>query len=169
MPPTSAIPGFYWLVFGWYEPLLTICGFFGAVIDPKQAHDQQAPWPPGGPPDVMPLATRVTILQLAHVTGLLGLINIFVLFSCRKYLSAHPALQEKVVGALLFPLLVGDFLHIAITLWALGDSRWHITQWGGILWVTILSGFSLMIPRIMWHMGIGRYVDTRDGRTTKRA
>jgi len=168
MPPTSAIPGLYWLIFGLYEPLLTIAGFFGVVLDPKKAHDQQAPWPLSGPPDAMPLATRVTILQLAHVAGLLGLINAFVLSACRKYLVAHPAIQEKVVGALLLPLLLGDFLHIGITLWALGDSRWDVTQWGVLLWITMLTGISLMVPRVMWHMGVGRYVDGRDGRTTKK-
>lgn len=148
--------------------MLTIVGFFAVLLDPKQAYDQQAPWPEGGPPDVMPLATRVTILQLAHVGGLMGLINIFVLSACRKYLVAYPAIQEKVVRALLIPLLLGDVLHISITLWALGDSRWDVTKWGMLLWITIVTGFSLMIPRVMWHMGVGRYVDGRDGRATKK-
>lgn len=117
----------------------------------------------------MPLATRVTLLQLGHVAGLLGLLNFFVLSACRKYLFSQPALQEKIVGALLKPLLLGDFLHIAITLWALGDSRWDIANWGGILWITVVTGLSLMIPRISWHMGIGRYVDARDRNIGKTA
>ncbi|KZT12501.1 uncharacterized protein LAESUDRAFT_689068 [Laetiporus sulphureus 93-53] len=165
--PSTALPTFYWLVFGVYEPLLTSLGFMGAVFDPKRTYDQQAPWPAGGPPDAMPLATRVTILQLGHVAGLLGLLNFFVLSACRKYLASQPALQEKIVGALLKPLLLGDFLHIGITLWALGDSRWDIASWGGVLWITIVTGFSLMIPRITWHLGIGRYVERRDGRPGK--
>ncbi|KAH9844256.1 uncharacterized protein C8Q71DRAFT_696888 [Rhodofomes roseus] len=166
--PSTALPTFYFAVFGLYEPLLTILGFMGAVLDPKTTHDQQAPWPAGGPPVDMPLATRVTILQLGHVAGLLGLLNFFVLSACRKYLYSQPALQEKIVGALLKPLLLGDFLHIGITLWALGDSRWDVASWGGILWITVVTGFSLMIPRITWHLGIGRYVDNRDGYPAKK-
>lgn len=87
-----------------------------------------------------------------------------MLWAARKHLWSQPAIQEKVVGALLTPLLLGDFLHIVLTLWALGEGRWNISQWEGILWITIASGFTLMIPRIAWHLGIGRYVEARDGR-----
>lgn len=34
-PPATALPWGYWLVFGLYEPLLAICGFVGALADPK--------------------------------------------------------------------------------------------------------------------------------------
>lgn len=169
MAPKSAIPTFYWIMFAWYEPMLTTFGFLGALADPKQVHDQQAPWPAGGPPKEMPLATQVTILQLAHTTLLLGFINIAVLWACRKYLSSHLALQEKIVGALLAPLLLADFLHIGITLWALGDNRWDVANWGGILWITIVTGISLMVPRVTWHMGIGRYMHSRDGVSDKKS
>lgn len=36
MTPTSAIPTFYYVLFGIYEPLLTVTGFLGAVVDPKK-------------------------------------------------------------------------------------------------------------------------------------
>ena len=103
----------------------------------------------------------MTTLQLAHVCGLIGLINVFVLRAARRYLSNQPALQEKIVGALLMPLLIGDVLHLVVTLWALGDVRWNFSEWSGMLWATVFLGFSLMIPRIAWHLGIGRYVDAR--------
>lgn len=32
-----------------------------------------------------------------------------------------------------------------------------------MVWATMLLGLSIMIPRICWHLGIARYVDTRDG------
>lgn len=35
MAPSSALPPFYWFVFGLYEPFLTFCGFLGALRDPK--------------------------------------------------------------------------------------------------------------------------------------
>ena len=116
--------------------------------------------PPEGP---LPRATIVTLFQLAHTVGLLGFINFFVLWTARRHLWSYPAIQEKVVQALLLPLLLGDFLHIALTIWALGEDRWNVSQWEGMLWITIISGLTLMIPRMAWHLGIGRYVESRDG------
>ena len=92
----------------------------------------------------------------------MGLINFSLLRTARRYLSNQPAIQEKIIGALLMPLLIGDVLHLVVTLWALGDVRWNFSQWSGMLWATVVTGFSLMIPRITWHLGIGRYKDSRD-------
>ena len=125
----------------------------------------QAPWPSYiMPPQRLPLATKVTVVQLAHVCGLLGLVNVFLLRAVRQYLSGQPILQEKIVSALLTPLLIGDVLHIVLTLWALGDVRWNVSEWTVVIWATVLIGLSLLIPRITWHMGIGRYMESRDGR-----
>jgi len=145
--------------------MLTTMGFVGTLLDPTKTHNLQAPWPPHVvPPADLPLATRVTIVQLAHVCGLLGLVNFSLLRATRRYLSNQPALQEKIVGALLMPLLIGDIAHLVLTLWVLGDDRWNFSQWSGMLWGTVFLGFSLLIPRIAWHLGIGRYVDSRDGK-----
>ncbi|KAF8897593.1 hypothetical protein BD779DRAFT_1465741 [Infundibulicybe gibba] len=153
--PTSAIPDFYYFCFAAYEPFLT-------------THDAQAPWPAGlPPPDELPRATRVTILQLAHVCALIGVVNYFVLSAARRHLHANPALQEKIVFSLLAPLLVGDVLHLYVTLWALGDLKWDVWNWSPMLWTTIILGLTLMVPRVAWHMGIGRYVDRRDGQLGK--
>ena len=70
----------------------------------------------------------MTVLQLAHVCGLLGVLNFFVLSAARKHLHSHVALQEKIVGALLTPLVVGDFLHLYVTLWALGEHKWEVRK-----------------------------------------
>lgn len=130
---------------------------------------QQAPWPEGIlPEDPLPKATLVTMLQLAHIVGLLGTINVFVLWTARKHLWSQPAIQEKVVSALLTPLLFGDFLHIGLTLWALGEERWNVGQWDGILWVTIVTGLTLLVPRIAWHLGMGRYMEARDGQIERK-
>lgn len=163
-PPQSAIPGFYYAVFGFYEPFLTLLGLAGTLVDPKRTHDAQAPWPNGAPPmSPLPLASLVTLVQLAHVCALLGLMNIFMLSTARKYLYSQPVLQEKIVGALLTPLMIGDVVHLYVTLWALGPERWNVKQWSPVLWSTLLTGLTLMVPRIAWHLGIGRYVDKRDG------
>lgn len=164
MPAKSAIPDFYYFCFGAYEPFLTIVGFLGALVDPLSAHNSQAPWSTDVPPyQTLPTATLVTILQLAHVCALLGCINLFVFSAVRKHLPNNPALQEKIVFSLMTPLLIGDLFHMWLTIWALGDQRWNFTSWSPMLWTTVILGFSLMIPRICWHLGIGRYVDSRDG------
>ena len=125
----------------------------------------QAPWPSHiSPPQQLPLATRVTVVQLSHVCGLLGLINFFLLRAARRHLSTQPILQEKIVAGLLTPLVIGDVLHIAFTLWALGDVRWNFSEWTVVVWLTVLIGLALLVPRIAWHMGMGRYMDSRDGR-----
>jgi hypothetical protein len=186
MSYTSAIPDVYYAIFAFYEPFLTILGLIGTFCDPKsvscnsnqfnlsfnsslppQAHDQQAPWPFDEPPDSLPRATLVTIMQLAHVCALLGIVNIFVLTAARQHLSTQPALQEKIVASLLTPLMIGDVLHLYVTLWALGDERWQVAKWGAVLWSTVVLGFSLMIPRLAWHLGIGRFVYKRDGHPEK--
>ncbi|KIK06647.1 hypothetical protein K443DRAFT_673931 [Laccaria amethystina LaAM-08-1] len=170
MTQKSAIPDFYYFCFAAYEPFLTTIGFLGACADPTSAHNSQASWPTGALPfDVLPRATLVTTLQLAHVCALIGVINCFVLTAARKHLQDNPALQEKIVFSLLTPLLIGDLFHLVVTLWALGDQKWDFGNWSPMLWTTILLGLSLMIPRIAWHLGIARYVDKRDGLSHKAA
>lgn len=105
----------------------------------------------------------MTVIQLAHVCALIGVVNLFVLTAARRHLQSQPALQEKIVFSLLAPLLVGDFLHLYVTLWALGEQKWDVWSWSPMLWTTIVLGSTLMIPRIAWHLGVGRYVDSRDG------
>ncbi|KAF9057623.1 hypothetical protein BJ165DRAFT_1520989 [Panaeolus papilionaceus] len=161
----SAIPDFYYFCFGAYEPFLTTLGFLGSLVDPIAAHNSQAAWPRGvAPPTHLARATLVTLLQLAHACALLGFVNLFVLSAVRTHLKDQPALQEKIVFALLTPLLMGDIFHLLITLWALGDQKWDFASWSPMLWTTFILGLTLMIPRICWHLGIGRYVDSRDGR-----
>ncbi|KAG6378769.1 hypothetical protein JVT61DRAFT_13044 [Boletus reticuloceps] len=92
----------------------------------------------------------------------MGLLNIFVLTTARQHLASQPALQEKIVRALFIPLLIGDIMHLYVTLWALGDDRWDVSHWSPMLCVTVVLGISLMIPRVMWHLGVWRYVDARD-------
>ncbi|PPQ94008.1 hypothetical protein CVT25_009856 [Psilocybe cyanescens] len=164
MPPKSAIPDFYYFCFGAYEPFLTTIGFLGALADPLTAHNSQAPWTAEVPAyQVLPTATLVTILQLAHVCALLGFVNLFVLSAVRKHLNKTPDVQEKIVFSLLTPLLMGDIFHMWLTFWALGDQKFNFQSWTPMLWTTVTLGFSLMIPRIYWHLGIGRYVHSRDG------
>lgn len=78
-------------------------------------------------------------------------------------MKGMPVLQEKILFSLFTPLLLGDIFHIGLTFWALGDQKLNVSSWSPMLWTTFILGFSLMIPRVCWHLGIGRYVDVRDG------
>ncbi|KAF8914694.1 hypothetical protein CPB85DRAFT_1297880 [Mucidula mucida] len=165
----SALPDFYYFVFAAYEPLLCIIGFLGTLADPKSTHDGQAPWTLDvHPPDTLPRASLVTIIQLAHVCALMGVVNFFVLTAVRRHLSANPALQEKLVFSLLCPLLMGDIMHLYLTLWSQGDHKWDVFNWSPMLWATVGIGFTLIVPRVFWHLGIGRYMDSRDSYLLKQ-
>ncbi|KAF9652200.1 hypothetical protein BDM02DRAFT_232129 [Thelephora ganbajun] len=157
----SAIPTVYYAVFAIYEPFLCVAGMVGAFFDPVKTHNMNGPWPVGAaPPESLPAATTVTVLQLAHTCALLGIINFFVINAIRGLRS--PALQEKMATSLFTPLLVSDVSHILVTLYGIGDLRWNVDEWPSIVWITIITGLTLLIPRICWHLGIGRYVDSRD-------
>jgi hypothetical protein len=106
----------------------------------------------------------VTITQLAHACALLGLVNYFALTAARTHLASQPVVQEKIVCALLTPLLIGDVFHMVITVYALGDGRWDFAHYTSTLWMIFIFGFGLLIPRTMWHMGIGRFMEKRDGK-----
>jgi hypothetical protein len=51
--------------------------------------------------------------------------------------------------SLLAPLLVTDFSHILVTLYGIGDTRWNIDEWPSIVWITIITGLTLLIPRFV--------------------
>ncbi|TRM67757.1 hypothetical protein BD626DRAFT_564663 [Schizophyllum amplum] len=161
MAPASAVPDVYYYIFGLYEPVLAFLGFIGVLADPKAMHDSQATDPATATP--LARATLVTIIQLGHTCALLGLLNLCILRALRAHLAAVPAIQERLATALLTPLLVGDVLHIVLTLWALGDARWDLADWSATTWATVVLGLTLLVPRAGWHAGVGRYVDTRDG------
>lgn len=169
MAPQSAIPDYYFYTFAFYEPLLCIGGFIGTMIDPKSTHDNQAPWPPGVlPPAELPLSSLVTVIQLAHVCALLGVVNFCVLRIVRSQLSSQRAIQEQIVAALFLPLFIGDIGHLYLTFWALGDARWHISNWSPMIWTNLILGLTLLVPRALWFMGVGRYIHARDGEGSRR-
>lgn len=99
------------------------------------------------PPETLPAATTVTVLQLAHTCALLGIINFFVLTAVRQLRS--PALQEKMAASLFTPLLVSDFSHILVTLYGIGGTRWEVREWPFMVWITIVTGLTLLIPRFV--------------------
>jgi hypothetical protein len=69
---------------------------------------------------------------------------------------------------LLTPLMFGDFFHLYVTVWALGDIKWELRRYTPMLWTTLILGLTLFVPRVAWVLGIGRYVHKRDGVAEKK-
>jgi len=126
-------------------------------------HEQQGPWR-DTPPERLSTATLISMLQLAYLSALLGFINAFVLHAARKHLASQPALQEKITGALLKCIIFGDVAHMILTAYALNADGWSVTEWPATIWVTFGIGTGLLVTRIAWCLGIGRYVEARDGK-----
>jgi len=112
--------------------------------------------------EALPPIAHAIICQLAIAHGIIGFINASVLRAVRELPS--PALQEKIARSLLVPLVVGDVLHIFGTFYGIGDVRWKMKDWPQILWLSIVVGTALFVPRVCWLLGVGRHVETRDGR-----
>lgn len=102
--------------------------------------------------------------QLGHMAALLGFLNYFILKAAREHLAFRLDLQERIVSALLTPLVVGDIVHLALTFWALGPNGLDWRTWGVTTWSVVMGGVSLLIPRVCWHLGKGRYMHKRDGK-----
>jgi len=107
--------------------------------------------------------------QLCHISLLIALLNLIFLRNVRNLLGSNPIIQEKIVGAYLSVLLFGDFFHISISFWASGDTRWDVEKWSFMLWAIVVTGLSLLVPRLSWFLGIGRYVHKRDGAARKES
>jgi hypothetical protein len=58
--------------------------------------------------------------------------------------------------------LIGDVSHLCVTFWALGEHRWTPSEWGNMTWTILGLGLTLLIPRLCWYLGLGRYVQVRD-------
>lgn len=95
---------------------------------------------------------NVTILQLVHVGLLMGLINLSIINTTRRYFAKDPNAQEVIYKALFAVLMFGDFAHIGVTLYAMGpEMRWEFGRWSALTWVTMAAGVSLLVPRALWH------------------
>jgi hypothetical protein len=128
----------------------------------KKVLDTNGPWAQGNlPSGPIPRATEISLIQYASIVFLLCLANIFVFDAARKYLSNSLALQEKVIGSFLKVHLFGDFMHIAIFLWAWGEDRWALSRWNAYCWTVMVVNLSLATLRLCWLFGIGRSVHDR--------
>ena len=90
--------------------------------------------------------TAYTVLcQMAVAHAVIGCVNASVLRAIRRLPS--PTLQEKIASSLLIPLAIGDVMHQLGTFYGMGDVRWKMNEWPEILWLNIIFGILLFVPR----------------------
>ncbi|GLB33875.1 hypothetical protein LshimejAT787_0107590 [Lyophyllum shimeji] len=123
MKPTSAIPDSYYFIFAVYEPFLTVLGFLGALADPQGTHNAQAPWLDSSPPETLPLATVVTIIQLGHVCALIGLVNLFVLNAPGILVSVDMSIAGMAFSRRVNVHLLSDATFMVFIVWTVPIPR----------------------------------------------
>ena len=85
------------------------------------------------------------ICQMVVAHAVIGLVNASVLRTIRRLPS--PTMQEKMAKSLLIPLAIGDVMHQLGTFYGIGDVRWKTKEWPEILWLNVVFGILLFVPR----------------------
>jgi len=150
-------------------------------LSSTQILDRYGPQP-GGFAEASEACARTAytvVCQMVVAHAVIGLVNASVLRTIRRLPS--PTLQEKIARSLLIPLAIGDVMHQLGTFYGMGDVRWKTKEWPEILWLNVVFGILLFVPRcvrsariswggdsfyyrVCWLLGIGRYVAARDSR-----
>jgi len=85
------------------------------------------------------------VCQMVVAHAVIGLVNASVLRTIRRLPS--PTMQEKMAKSLLIPLAIGDVMHQLGTFYGIGDVRWKMEEWPEILWLNVIFGILLFVPR----------------------
>lgn len=94
----------------------------------------------------VPLATvHAIVCQMVVSHAIIGLVNASVLRAIRRLPSS--ALQEKITKSLLIPLAIGDVSYLFGIFYGIGDIRWKSTDWPEALWLNVIVGIAIFIPR----------------------
>jgi hypothetical protein len=113
----------------------------------------------------------VTLLQLIVVLLAAALTSVSFIHTTRRYFAHDPAAQEIIYRSLFGVLLLSDVAHMYVTLYGMGpEMRWAFGKWTGLIWVTIGVTITLLIPRVLWHLGVGRdvVIESRNARERKK-
>jgi len=162
-PPKSAVPAVYYVIFGIIEPLITFSSLLEAILSPEkvcvssdvarrklrsaQILDRYARQP-GGFTEASEAFARTAytvVCQMVVAHAVIGCVNASVLRTIRRLPS--PTLQEKIARSLLIPLAIGDVMHQLGTFYGMGDVRWKMNEWPEILWLNVVFGILLFVPR----------------------
>ena len=133
--------------------------------------------------EVLPPTVHAIICQTTVAHVVIGCISASILRTIRRLPSR--TLQEKMARSLMISLAIGDVLHLFGTFYGIGDVRRKVEDWPQVLWLSIVIGIALFIPRyvettpsprggnrshyrVCWLLGVGRFVATRDSRLDDR-
>jgi hypothetical protein len=92
-------------------------------------------------------AVRAIVCQMVITHAIIGWVNASVLRAIRKLPS--PALQEMIARSLLIPLAIGDILRQLGMFYGMGGIRREAEGWPQPLWLNVIVGIALFIPRFV--------------------
>lgn len=95
--------------------------------------------------EALPPTVHAIICQTVVAHMVIGFLIASILRAIRRLPS--PALQEKIARSLMISLAIGDILHLFGTFYGIGDVRWKVEDWPQVLWLSIVVGIALFIPR----------------------
>ncbi|WVQ76441.1 hypothetical protein IAR50_006108 [Cryptococcus sp. DSM 104548] len=155
----SVLPGPYYYFFWLVEPLLTVAGGVSAIYDPVKFAKDSLPLTIEKASALVGKSVRGQLVttQLGSCFLLLAMISFSLFWVIKKHFNENPAVQQKLVKALLIPLAIADLIHIGLTLLALpvshlqDPSAWTYVLKGNV-WITSV----LFLVRSSWLLGIAR-------------
>ena len=115
------------------------------------------------------MQAKVTLPQLIVVLLAMALMSVSVIHTTRRYFAHLPAIQEVIYRSLFGVLMLSDVAHTFVTLYGMGpEMRWAFERWSALTWVTVGVNITLLVPRALWHLGIGRDIVTVTKNTRER-
>jgi hypothetical protein len=82
-------------------------------------------------------------MVVAH--AIIGFVNASVLRAIRRLPSQ--TMQERIAKSLLIPLAIGDFSYLFGAFYGMGDVRWKSRDWPQVLWMNVIVGVGIFVPR----------------------
>ncbi|KIK54603.1 hypothetical protein GYMLUDRAFT_48512 [Collybiopsis luxurians FD-317 M1] len=154
-----ALPGFYKLLFLYFEPVSTISPALLIWLWPGASwfHHQLVPTPDVLASRSLDARTVLAVWQLGNCYMLLGLISSLVFRAVRDALRNDVVAQERILGSALTALAIADVTHVLASLVGLppelrfSPASWNATTHGNITFTMFL--FSV---RLAWFLGVGR-------------
>ena len=97
------------------------------------------------PSGISSTTAHAIVYQMVVAHAIIGFVNASVLRAIRRLPSS--AVQEKIAKSLLIPLAFGDLSDLFGTFYGIGDVRWKSTEWPQVLWLNVILGVGIFIPR----------------------
>jgi hypothetical protein len=153
------LPKWYLLFFLWVEPASAIVGAYFAQFQPVKylqlTHAASAPLFDND----LPVATQVSLSQLA---------NLYLLFAINESLVLRSTRDLRVWRTVLLGLLIADFGHL-LTVSPLGIEKFYdFWNWNAIDWGNVGFVYLGAIMRVSFLCGVGLGKAGKAGKTVKR-